>query len=129
MEKRELELEHLKKDFEAWRGSKEKGQRIPEELWQRAVSLAKSLSINRIHQELRLDFNKLKRLVGGSKKPVKSRSKGKATFVALPPLQSAQRVDDCVLKIESVSGARMQAELSGLEAVSLGRILREFASR
>ena len=101
MENKELELEHLKKDFEVWRGSRDKGTRIPEELWQRASSLAKSLSLNRIHKELQLDFNKLKRLTGGAKKPVKSRSKAQATFVSLPPLQSVSCRQACTPSVRS----------------------------
>ncbi len=117
------ELDKLKRELEAWRSSKDKGRRIPEELWQRAAALAPSLGVTRVHAELRLDFKSLKRRMGCGESP----GKPKTTFVKLP-LPSTSEIGECVLKIESLSGARMQAEISGLQPGGLSQILREFAA-
>ena len=121
------ELNTLKRELEAWRSSKSRGRFIPEDLWQRAAALTHTLGVTRVHQELRLDFTALKKRMDGSKKTAVLPSKPKASFVRLP-LSSGSRVEGCVLKIESTSGARMQAEISGLETTALSQIIREFAA-
>ena len=117
------ELVALKQAFEAWRNSENRGRVIPEELWQRAAILAKKIGVTRVHKELRLSFDSLKKRMGAPKKLVKSRT----AFVSLP-LSVGPRINDCILKIESASGARMQAELSGIDASGLAQVLREFAT-
>lgn len=121
------DLAALKLELEAWRSSKDRGRLIPEGIWQRAASLAKSVGVTKVHTELKLDFQRLKRRMGVSRKPTIARREPKATFVKLP-LSSPAKIEDCVLKVESVSGSRMQVELSGLETTGLCQLLREFAA-
>ena len=120
------DLAALKLELEAWRASKDRGRFIPEQIWQKAASLAKTVGVTRVHIELRLDFQRLKMHMGISGKPAIVRQKPKTTFVKLP--LSSSKIDDCVLKVESVSGSRMQVELSGLETTGLSQLLREFAA-
>lgn len=121
------ELAALKLELEAWRMTKDRGRLIPEEIWQKAASLARAVGVTKVHTELRLDFQRLKMRMGVSKKLVVASRKPKATFVQLP-LPSHSKTADCILKVESLSGARMQVELSGLETAGLSQLLREFAA-
>lgn len=123
------DLDGLKRELETWRSSKNRGRFIPEGIWQRAATLTHTIGVTKVHQELRLGFTALKKRMDDSKtglskaKPCKART----SFVRLP-IPSSSKIEDCVLKIESVSGARMQAELSGIETAGLSQLLREFAS-
>jgi hypothetical protein len=119
------ELVALKTELEAWRASKDRGRLIPEEIWQKAASLAKTVGVTKVHTELRLDFQRLKKCMGVSGKSTKVGRRAKTTFVKLP--LSSSKIDECVLKVESVSGSRMQVELSGFETTGLSQLLREFA--
>ncbi|MBF0502387.1 MAG: hypothetical protein HQM09_19765 [Candidatus Riflebacteria bacterium] len=56
-------LEAVKKKFQAWRQDPSRPHRIPERLWQDAVSLVGTgLSLNQISRSLNIDFSQLKRL-------------------------------------------------------------------
>ncbi|EKD93041.1 MAG: hypothetical protein ACD_28C00263G0001 [uncultured bacterium] len=55
-------LEAVKEEFRKWRDPETKTKRIPEELWDAAVSVVGGeYSVNRISRILSLDFNRLKR--------------------------------------------------------------------
>lgn len=124
------ELDELRRKLEHWRGLKNKGRLIPEEIWQGAVVLARELGVTRVHQELKLGFKDLKKRMGGPSKPVPRATKvgqSPVSFVRLS-VESSARVEACVLKIESASGARLQVELSGIETSGLSQLVREFAA-
>lgn len=54
-------LEVVKEEFRKWRAPESKTKRIPEELWNSAVSVVGGeYSVNRISRILSLDFNRLK---------------------------------------------------------------------
>ena len=53
--------------FERWRGSSTRGERIPKELWSRAVVLAKRVGVSRTAIALRLDYYSLQGRVGSVK--------------------------------------------------------------
>lgn len=118
------QLENLRRDLVAWRTSESKGRLIPESLWQRAAQLARSMGVTRVSRELGLGYNHLKRRM--TDKP-RALEPAPSQFVewALPP---QSEIEGCVLKIESSSGARMQAEISGVTTESLSRLLRDFGA-
>lgn len=114
------ELQKLKADFEAWRITRVRG-RIPEELWRRAAELAKEIGITKVQLELRLDFRRLKKRMGETKLATKQK------FVKLP-MPGGSKMGSCILKVESATGARMQAELESLEVAGLSQIIRDFSA-
>jgi len=55
-------FEELKKRFEMWRATTQKGRRkVPDELWSGAVKLSAWFSLSSIAQALGVDFNTLKK--------------------------------------------------------------------
>ena len=57
------QLESVIKQFEYWRASRKKRERIPEHLWDAAVCLCSDNSVSQITQILRLNYNDLKKKV------------------------------------------------------------------
>lgn len=53
-------LEEDKERFVEWRSRKQGRERIPEELWQMASAHIPALGLNRVAQEFRLDFVRLR---------------------------------------------------------------------
>ena len=58
------EIEEAQLQFENWRRGRNRGQRIPENLWGTAVELAKQHGVWPTARALKLDYNRLKRRVG-----------------------------------------------------------------
>jgi hypothetical protein len=88
-----LTLEEVAEHFEQWRGSKRKGDRIPEQLWSEAVGLVRSYGVSRVARTLRLggqDLNKRRGIVktGGSK----GATGGETPFVEMEPVVMDQAV-------------------------------------
>src|SRR2546422_9817392 len=66
------EIEEAQLQFENWRRERERGQRIPKNLWGTAVELAKQHGVWPTARALHLDHNRLKRRVGNGDDEVKS---------------------------------------------------------
>ena len=49
-----LTLQEVAEHFEQWRRGKRKGERIPEQLWQEAVSLVHTYGVSQVARTLRL---------------------------------------------------------------------------
>jgi hypothetical protein len=78
------DLPTLRRRFQTWRATRARGQRIPTELWQAAVAVARVHGINPTVTALKLDYYDLqRRLPSGPTRPG-----GRAptpVFVELPP--------------------------------------------
>ena len=103
------EIEDAQLQFENWRRERKRGQRIPEDLWDTAVELAKQQGVWPAARALNLDHNRLKRRVGNGEDDVKS-----GAFVELIPQRAI--VCTCTVEMEDARGARMRIELKGAAA-------------
>ena len=66
-----LTLEQVAEHFKQWRTSKKKGKRIPEPLWNEAVSLVGSYGVSQVTRTLRLsatDLNKRRGQIGAGQR-------------------------------------------------------------
>jgi hypothetical protein len=78
-------LERDKGEWELWRRSRGKGERIPRRLWRIALSYVGELPLSRISREFRVDYNHLKRLSARRARLPKERADGPARFIELTP--------------------------------------------
>jgi hypothetical protein len=117
-------LEQLRKRFESWRQQREKGTRIPEELWQAAMEQSANLGVNQVSQALRLNYNDFKKRIESSGKPVVSIPEQPAFVeVALNRVYGAR---ECVVEIESSAGDRMKLRFRGESAMDVIEWSRAF---
>lgn len=115
----EAAVRRLSKEVAAWReGRSGRGGRLPERFWSSAAALVTHSSIDEVAAATGLSAEGLK------KRATESRLTP-PTFVELllPPASSVQ----CVIKVESAGGARMQCEVGNLDTAGLAAIIREFA--
>ena len=54
-----LTLEEVARHVEQWRGTKKKGERIPQQLWNEALGLLGTYGISRVSRTLRLSYTEL----------------------------------------------------------------------
>jgi hypothetical protein len=97
----------LAKRLEAWRASRSVGQRIPEELWQEAVSLAQIHGLSYTSTALKIYYYGLQRRMG---QPRRSPKVQPTTFVKLPP-PIPSLVDHGTLELHRPSGSRLTLRL------------------
>ncbi|MGH9340795.1 MAG: hypothetical protein ACRD1R_14670 [Acidobacteriota bacterium] len=116
-------LERDKREWDHWRKTRGKRERIPERLWQIALSYQGELSLHRISREFRLEYNKLKRLSAQEARLPKEWPKGQPSgvpqFIDLttwlptsdPRLLAAERPGpSCTVVFERADGNRLRIE-------------------
>jgi hypothetical protein len=86
-------LEEVHEIFERWRKNKTGRSPIPEALWEAAISLTDSYSVNKIANHLHLNYNDLK-----------DRARNHITFIELPLAATIE----CTIEIEKPTGERMR---------------------
>ena len=117
-------LERGRGRFEAWRRSRKVGDRIPDQLWSLAVTLAAAHGVSRTASALRLDYYSLRQRVAA-----RSGDSGSVApaFIELSPPPLAPSTE-CVVEFENGSGARMRVHLRGGEVPDLVALGRSFWS-
>jgi len=103
------EIEDAQLQFENWRRERQRGQRIPENLWVTAVELAKQHGVWPTARALHLDHSRLKRRVRKGEGDENS-----GAFVEL--ISQGAMVCTCTVEMEDARGARMRIELKGAAA-------------
>ena len=113
--------------FARWRDTTPLGTRIPEELWSRAVELARAHGVARVATTLRLDYTRLKRRLTGQSEAA---GPPPPAFVEmtldLPPAGSA-----CVLALSDAHGRALRIEWTrpvASEVAAVARSLWEAAA-
>jgi hypothetical protein len=107
--------------FQAWRGQRKPGDRIPHPLWALAVRLAKRHGVSRTATVLGVDYYSLQRRIGTAAAQAPS---SHPAFVELPsPVQVGR---ECRLEFDNGAGATMRVHLVGYEAADVEALSRSF---
>ncbi len=119
-----LTLKEVAEHFKQWRSVKKKGERIPDHLWSKAVSLLDAYGISQVTRTLHLsgtDLNKRRGIIGTGRR--RRGPGGGTTFVEIDPAlvdqaqgpeattvwMELERPDGLRLRIQSTQGANMLA--------------------
>jgi hypothetical protein len=135
------ERSQVKGEFDQWRAQRRgKRERIPERLWERAVSLARRHGVSRVAALLHLEYaglgRRLTRATGGQA-PVQVKSNAlefvemfaPARARAPVPAQTAAPLRaECVVDLVNARGLRMRVELSGSGVSGLSALCKTFWS-
>jgi hypothetical protein len=122
------DLKVVLRQFEQWRAAKQRGERIPQHLWQAAASLYPRYTVNRIARYLRLDGADLRDYVDLGRKSGGPKRREVPQFVPLSVGGSGGRAD-CRIKVSAGGRARATIRLKGAEVESVVEVLRELWSR
>lgn len=107
--------------FQAWRGQRKAGGRIPQPLWAMAVRLAKAHGVSRTAAALRLDSYRLKeRAEAAASEPHPC---GPAFLELTPPVLVAKQ---CRFELDNGAGATMRVQLVGYDAAEVEALSRSF---
>ena len=115
------DLERARSRFQAWRGRRKRGTRIPQSLWTVAVRLAKTHGVCRAATALGLDYYSLKKR---TESPATPRQSDGPAFVELAaPAMVAKR---CQVELDNGSGATMRVQLVSYDAADIEALSRGF---
>ena len=119
------DLTQARREFERWRRSRPRGERIPAELWEAAIVLAREHGVSKVSLALRLDYYALQRRVTEPSDRVPTRP-ASARFVelALPSTGPSVR---CLVELADERGGTVRVELSGISAHELAAFVCSIA--
>jgi hypothetical protein len=123
--KEKQRLKHVQAQFATWRKNRENRERIPEALWESAVSLANAFSINALAKALRLNHSALKKRVesmkGGSVEETCH-----PVFIEFPQLNAPYGSSEVMVEFKK-AGARMKVHIKG--SVDIASLVQIFWSQ
>lgn len=102
-------LNSVKQKFIAWRKTRIRGSRIPDELWQAAITVYKSedLTLHKVARELRLNQSDFKKHIQKDILVVKKSSN--PTFIEMHcEAQPTGFISECIIEMEDCSGSKMK---------------------
>jgi hypothetical protein len=100
-------IAQLQRQLEQFRSAQPGRTKLPESLWQAAAELARQHGVYPVAHPLRLDYTRLKKLLGGS--PIPRRKSTKPAFVELVAPARAQ-LEEWVIEFESSGGSKMRIQ-------------------
>ena len=139
----EEELSQVMGEFDSWRVQRRSSrERIPEQLWERATSLARRHGVSRVAKLLHLAHSGLGRRVAlassGAGPTPEQVGPSAAQFVEMfmpAPTIASVRVHtsepartECVIEMVNALGTKMRVELSGAGLVGLSALCQVFCA-
>jgi hypothetical protein len=118
-----LDLARARSRFQAWRGRRKRGTRIPRTFWTVAVRLAKTHGVCRTATVLGLDYYSLKKQTESPATPRQSDGPAFVEFTA--PATIAKQ---CQVELNNGAGATMRVQLIGYDAADIEALARGFWS-
>lgn len=121
------DVEEARAELELWRKQHRKGARLPAELWEKAVRLARAHGISPIARTLRVNYDRLKSRAAGAKTrgTKRPRPSSTPTFVEVDVARAVESAE-CVIELENRHGERLRIRLartSGLDLADLAKSL------
>jgi len=115
------DLERGRRRFQAWRGRRKGGERIPQPLWTLAVRLAKAHGVSRTAAALGLDYYSVQKRAKAAATPPQP---NRPAFVEWPsPILVGK---ECRLELDNGAGATMRVHLVGYDAADVEALSRSF---
>lgn len=121
LEKRQSTAQEVLRQFKQWRRNKRGRQRIPEALWEAAVSLCGEHTVHQISQLLHLNHTAIRDRIAAHKQG-EGIQKGAPAFMELDLCACNAQTDiispvavagGCVIELEKPGGAKMKISFKG----------------
>lgn len=111
--------------FKHWRKTRKSRKPIPEELWQLAMSLSKTHSVNQISKGLILSHTDLKNRI----KLESNHPEEVSPFVEIDVPSSVFQTSECVVELADGQGARMKMYFKGETGIDLLELGKTFLGK
>lgn len=119
------DLTQARREFERWRRSRPRGERIPGALWEAAIGLARDHGVSKVSMALGLDYYALQRRVVEPSESMPTRpASPRFVELALPTTGPSVR---CMVELADARGGAVRVELFGMSAPELAAFVRSIA--
>jgi signal recognition particle subunit SEC65 len=120
-------LSTTRRQFEQWRPRQHGRKRLPKELWEKAVALAREHGINQTAHTLGLKYNSLKKHLDGATPDAGNPGRAKPDFIELLPGGLTSPSPECTIEWEDGHGGKIRMHVKGIgvpDLVSFARLFR-----
>ena len=115
-----------RREFEQWRRRRSGRKRLPRELWEKAVALAREHGINRTARTLGLKYASLKKHLEVAPPEASGPGTTRPEFIELLPREMMPSSIECTIEWENASGGKMRMHVKGASMADLASFARGF---
>ena len=112
-------LRTARRQLDRWRSRHRPHTRLPEELWRKAMTLARKHGLNRTASALGLKYYSLKKRVEAKAPGVSKAEKIPCEFVELLPRPLTASSVECTIELQDESGAMVRMHVKGARMADL----------
>jgi len=116
-----------RRQLEQWRNQQPGRKRLPQELWAKAVALAREYGLNKTARTLGLKYDSLKKHLATAAPDVSVPGRARPDFIELLPGGVISPSPECTMEWEEAGGVKMRMHVKGIgvaDLVSFARLLR-----
>ena len=121
-------LSAASKPFDRWRKRHRPRQRLPQDLWRQAATLARQYGLNPTARALGLNYHSLKRHLTKTPPPEGIPTPAAPDFIELLPGTMTPGVVECTIEWAESGGAPVRMHLQGASLPELASLARVFRS-
>ena len=119
----QIRMATVKRRFELWRRTREGRGRIPEALWDAAVSAVSVHGVHKTARTLRLNYASLNQRVERSHRSARRTHEPPPRFVEMAPMPIGS-ASECVVEVEDARGTKLRIHLKGASTTDLPSLAR-----
>jgi len=112
-------LSALRRQLDHWRHGQPRRKRLPQELWEKAVALAREHGINKTAHTLGLKYNSLKKHLDGAAPATGNPGRAKPDFLELLPGGLTSSSLECTIEWEDGNGGKVRMHVKGMAVSDL----------
>ena len=112
-------LRTARRQLDRWRSRHRPHTRLPEELWRKAVALARRHGLNKTASALGLKYDSLKRRMETNATVVSKSKKGAGQFVELVPGPMTAPSLECTIELQDGNGTMVRMHVKGARMADL----------
>jgi hypothetical protein len=112
------------RQLEQWRHQQSGRKRLPQELWAKAVALAREHGINKTARLLGLKYESLKKHLAAAPPDASGPGKTQPEFMELLPGAMIPSSLECMIEWEEGNGAKMRMHVKGASMADLASFAR-----
>ena len=123
-----VDLRTARRQLDRWRSRHRPHTRLPEELWRKAMTLARKHGLNRTASALGLKYYSLKKRVEATVGDLSKGEEAPCEFVELLPSPMAARSCECMIELDDGRGATVRIHVKGVRMADLASFVSAWRS-
>ena len=119
-----MPLSIARRQLDQWRNQQQGRKRLPQELWSKAVALAREHGLNKTARTLGLKYDSLRKHLEAAPPVVSDPGKARPEFMELLPEAMIPSSLECTIEWEEGNGAKIRMHVKGASMTDLASFAR-----